>query len=128
MLARTQALEDRLLALNAERNELEAESARMPSHTTGRTLQVGWGGGGAPRRAGLLCARAAQCVRLLCAGTCREAERSTPSKPSTGCLHLALILCPSQERKRRAEVERRLEELTRECSSVRLQLRRLGVK
>ncbi|KAL4425417.1 hypothetical protein ABPG75_009433 [Micractinium tetrahymenae] len=71
MLARTQALEDRLLALNAERNELEAESARMPSHTTGRTLQ---------------------------------------------------------ERKRRAEVERRLEELGRECSSVRLQLRRLGVK
>ncbi|KAL4446740.1 hypothetical protein ABPG77_007984 [Micractinium sp. CCAP 211/92] len=71
MLARTQALEDRLLALNAERNELQAESARMPSHTTGRTLQ---------------------------------------------------------ERKRRAEVERRLEELNRECSSVRLQLRRLGVK
>lgn len=41
MLARTQALEDHLLALNAEKNELEAESARMPSHTTGRTLQVG---------------------------------------------------------------------------------------
>lgn len=40
MLARTQALEGRLLALNAERNELEAESARMPSHTAGRTLQV----------------------------------------------------------------------------------------
>lgn len=40
MLARTQALEDRLLSLNAEKNELEAESARMPSHTTGRTLQV----------------------------------------------------------------------------------------
>ena len=40
MLARTQALEGRLLALKAERNELEAESARMPSHTAGRTLQV----------------------------------------------------------------------------------------
>ena len=35
-----QALEDRLLLVNGERNELQAESARMPSHTTGRTLQV----------------------------------------------------------------------------------------
>lgn len=41
MLRQTQALEDRLLQLNAERNELEAESARMPTHTTGRTQQVG---------------------------------------------------------------------------------------
>ena len=40
MLARTQALEDSLLHLHAEKNELEAESSRMPSHTTGRTLQV----------------------------------------------------------------------------------------
>ncbi len=40
MLRQTQALEDRLLQLNAERNELEAESARMPTHTTGRTQQV----------------------------------------------------------------------------------------
>ena len=43
MLGRTQALEDRLLALNAERNALEAEAARMPSHTNGRTLKVGGG-------------------------------------------------------------------------------------
>lgn len=33
-----------------------------------------------------------------------------------------------QERRRRAEVERRLEAIGRECSNVRLQLRRLGVK
>jgi septal ring factor EnvC (AmiA/AmiB activator) len=71
MLQQTQALEDRLLKLNAERNELEAESARMPTHTTGRT---------------------------------------------------------QQERRRRAEVEGRLEEINKECSSIRLQLRRLGVK
>lgn len=55
MLARTQALESALLALNAERNELQAESARMPSHTTGRTVQVraavrGWAGLGVPAR------------------------------------------------------------------------------
>lgn len=55
MLRQTQALEDRLLQLNGERNELEAESARMPNHTTGRTQQVGalaglmWAGGGAMR-------------------------------------------------------------------------------
>ncbi|PSC76391.1 myosin-9-like isoform X1 [Micractinium conductrix] len=71
MLGRTQALEDRLLALNAERNALEAEAARMPSHTNGRTLK---------------------------------------------------------ERKRRGEVEGRLEAIAKESSSVRLQLRRLGVK
>jgi hypothetical protein len=33
-----------------------------------------------------------------------------------------------QERKRRGEVEARLDEVNKECSSVRLQLRRLGVK
>ena len=33
-----------------------------------------------------------------------------------------------QVRKRRGEVEARLEEVNRECSSVKLQLRRLGVK
>jgi hypothetical protein len=40
MLERTAQLEARLLALNAEKNELEAEAARMPAHTAGRTLQV----------------------------------------------------------------------------------------
>ena len=55
MLARTQALEDLLLQLHAEKNELEAESARMPSHTTGRTMQVGgrgsgWAGGARARQ------------------------------------------------------------------------------
>ena len=33
-----------------------------------------------------------------------------------------------QERKRRGEVEARLDEVNKECSSVKLQLRRLGVK
>ncbi len=56
MLARTQELESRLLALNAERNELEAEAARMPAHTTGRTLQVGGVG------LGVACARVCVCV------------------------------------------------------------------
>lgn len=39
MLAQTAALEKRLMCLNSERNELEAESARMPTHTAGRTQQ-----------------------------------------------------------------------------------------
>lgn len=71
MLARTQELEGRLLALNAERSALEGEASRMPSHTAGRT---------------------------------------------------------QGERRRRAEVEARLESLVPEIAAVRLALRRLGVK
>ncbi|KAI3434858.1 hypothetical protein D9Q98_002912 [Chlorella vulgaris] len=71
MLERTAEMEARLLALNAEKNELEAESARMPAHTAGRTMV---------------------------------------------------------ERRRRTAVEGRLEEIGREVSGVRLQLRRLGVR
>lgn len=41
MLAQTAALEGQLMALNAERQQLQAESSRMPTHTTGRTQQVG---------------------------------------------------------------------------------------
>lgn len=130
MLARTQALEDRLLALNAERNELQAESARMPSHTTGRTLQVG--AAPVPRLAGRCCAQGslmACCVLSLVLGFCASGWGTGFALPSD----IVDASCTSrysscQERKRRAEVERRLEELNRECSSVRLQLRRLGVK
>ena len=40
MLARTQALEARVTELTAEKNELAAEYARMPTHTAGKTLQA----------------------------------------------------------------------------------------
>lgn len=78
MLARTQALEDRLLALNAERNELEAESARMPSHTTGRTLQVGWGGGGGRRGVPACCARGRRSAFACCAQALAGRQRGAP--------------------------------------------------
>ena len=46
MLARTAALEERLMKLGMERNDLEAEYARLPA--TGKTVQVRgrgcWGG------------------------------------------------------------------------------------
>eukprot|EP00887_Chlorella_sp_A99_P003516 scaffold7.g3516.t1 len=88
MLARTQALEERLTALAAERNDLQAEYSRMPTTTAGRTLQA----------------------------------RSAHSHSSMTCAHVWV----NGERKRRAEVERRLEEIGKEQSSVRLQLKRLG--
>ncbi len=37
-MTRQKALEDRLMALNEESNRLEAEFARMPADTAGRTL------------------------------------------------------------------------------------------
>ncbi|BDA44417.1 hypothetical protein COCOBI_05-6010 [Coccomyxa sp. Obi] len=65
------ALEDRLMSLNEESKQLEAEFARMPADTAGRTLA---------------------------------------------------------DRRRRAEVEDTLAANKRECSHIRLQLRRLGLK
>ncbi|KAK9809162.1 hypothetical protein WJX72_010452 [[Myrmecia] bisecta] len=70
MMAKTASLEERLMALNMERQQLEAEYARMPP-TAGRTIR---------------------------------------------------------ERNRKAEVEARLEEVAREASNIRLQLKKLGVK
>lgn len=124
MLRQTQALEDRLLQLNGERNELEAESARMPTHTTGRTQQVGalagltWAGGRAMRHCSAhKCSQPVRWRALV-----RACSRALTLRPST-CATMTL-----QERRRRAEVEGRLEEINKECSSIRLQLRRLGVK
>lgn len=64
----------------------------------------------------------------------RWAEVDASAK-HTKCAQLSLLImltdmpAPSmQERRRRAEVEGRLEEIGKECSSIRLQLRRLGVK
>lgn len=65
------ALEDRLMSLNEESKQLEAEFARMPADTAGRTIA---------------------------------------------------------DRRRRAEVEDTLGANKRECSHIRLQLRRLGLK
>ena len=52
----------------------------------------------------------------------RACSRALTLRPST---RATMTL---QERRRRAEVEGRLEEINKECSSIRLQLRRLGVK
>ncbi|GAB4815486.1 hypothetical protein N2152v2_002532 [Parachlorella kessleri] len=71
MLARTQAMETRLMKLSMEKNDLEAEYARMPTSTAGRKLQ---------------------------------------------------------DRRRKQEIEERLEAVNKEISSIRLQLKRMGYK
>ncbi|KDD74966.1 hypothetical protein H632_c959p2, partial [Helicosporidium sp. ATCC 50920] len=65
-----QEMEDRLMALNVEKNQLESEHARMPTHTTGKTMR---------------------------------------------------------ERQRRQQVEERLDEIAKECSYLRLRIKRRGM-
>ena len=62
-------------------------------------------------------------------GSCAAPDFAAP-RPPLVCRPAEPLACAaaSQERQRKAELEARLEELGREKSSVRLQLKRLGVK
>lgn len=117
------------MRLQQEKNEVEAELARVPTNNPGRKLQVGLG------EAGLVQARLARvCICLTTQGhrQCKSA-RVCPDSAGT-CMQLPRLAhrtCPSvrpQDRRRKGELEQRLEVVNREVSAIRLQLKKMGYK
>lgn len=129
MLARTQALEDRLMRLQQEKNEVEAELARVPTNNPGRKLQVGrqaWGGRARSSTAGAGFHLSHNPEKNTVSA--RVAGGAGLRMQLPGIAHRTCLWLPPQDRRRKGELEQRLEVVNREVSAIRLQLKKMGYK